>query len=64
MITEESVTNGDTAVIDRLDCLNRNMIKLRPDIREMIREAVREALSEFVKELKKPKPYIERGYRE
>lgn len=66
-MSKKSVTNKDTEVIDRLDCVNRNMITLRPDIREIIHEemtnVVNEVLSKLIKELRKPQPYVERGYR-
>lgn len=55
------------AIEDRLHCLNRNIAKIRPDIREIVREeltsVIEEALSKAVKELRKPKPYMEVGYR-
>lgn len=62
-----TLNKPEIEVIDRLDCVNRNMITLRPDIRKIVHEemtdVINEALSRLVKELRKPQPYIERGYR-
>lgn len=58
---------SDSDLEDRLDCINRNIARFRSDIRQIVREEVKsiveDAISEFVEELRKPPPYIERGYR-
>jgi hypothetical protein len=56
-----------TDLEDRIDCTNRSIARLRPDIRQIIRDEIRNALDEkyddLVRELRKPKPYVEAGYR-
>lgn len=58
----------DSAIEDRLDCINRNMVRFRPDIREIVREEIKavveEALFKVLRELQRPRQYFERGYRE
>ena len=49
----------DTDLGDHVDCLNKNLANLRSDIREIIHEAVIQAL----RELRKPTPKVEVGYR-
>jgi hypothetical protein len=60
--------DNDTKIEERLDCLNRNVAKFRKDIRSIVHEeiqnVVQEALAKAVEELRKPRPYIEAGYRE
>jgi hypothetical protein len=58
---------SDPNVEERLDCIDRNLIRFRPDIREIVREetksVVEDALSKMLKELRKPQPHVEVGYR-
>lgn len=58
-MTDKRRPKIDPDLGDRVDCLGRNLANLRSDIREIVREAVSQAL----RELRKPKPHIEAGYR-
>jgi hypothetical protein len=51
--------NDDDLIIDKIDCLQRDLAGFKGYLLQYIDEAIYRAL----KELRKPKPYIERGYR-
>jgi hypothetical protein len=59
-----SVTAGkynpcDDIIIDYIDSLGSNIANLRQDFRIIVREE----LTKLLRELRKPKPYVEVGYR-
>jgi hypothetical protein len=43
--------------------LNINMARLRRDLPEIIKEEIQIQFSKLLRELRKPKPYVEVGYR-
>lgn len=53
----------DDILIDYIDSFGSNIANLRKDIRDIVREEIQIEFSKLVRELRKPKPYIERGYR-
>ena len=50
------VTDKDTEMLDRIDCINRAIANLKMDIPELVRKAV----SDIMKERRR---YVEPGYR-
>lgn len=66
-----SDTNSDTDIVlveetkvrEEIKYTNMNMARLRRDIPDIIRDIVREELEKFFRELRKPKPPIEVGYK-
>lgn len=66
-----SDTNSDTDIVlveetkvrEEIKYTNMNMARLRRDIPDIIRDIVREELEKFFRELHKPKPPIEVGYK-
>ena len=50
------VTDKDNEVLDRLDCVNKNLASIRSDIATMVRDTVLQILKER-------KKYVEVGYR-
>lgn len=57
----------DELLIEYIDSFGSNLANLRQDIRGIVREEleqiVGEELQRLLSELRRPKPYIERGYR-
>ena len=50
------VTDKDTEVLDRMDCINRAIANLKMDIPELVRKAVLDIMKER-------RRYVEPGYR-
>ncbi len=50
------VTDKDNEVLDRLDCVNKNLASIRSDIATIVRDTVLQILKER-------KKYVEVGYR-
>jgi hypothetical protein len=48
---------------DRVDCLGRNLAKLRSDIPKIVNDAVRDAVLRIMKDRKPRRQHIEVGYR-
>jgi hypothetical protein len=53
------VTDKENEVLDRLECLSRSLANLRTDIPDLVSNVILDIL----KERKKPKRYVEVGYR-
>jgi len=52
----ESDTNKEDEVLDRLDCVNKNLASIRSDIAAIVRDPVLQILKER-------KKYVDVGYR-
>jgi hypothetical protein len=57
----------DELLIEYVDAFGSNLANLRQDVRGIVREEfedfIREEFHKLVRELRKPKPYVEVGYR-
>jgi hypothetical protein len=51
-------SSADKEVLDRIDCLGRNLANLRSDIPELVRDAVLQIMKQ-----RKPRQHLEVGYR-
>jgi hypothetical protein len=66
-VMKRSDTKKDNDMSDRLDCINRNISHFLLDVREIVHEELTNVIEESVfkvfREIRKPKPHIEVGYR-